>query len=249
MSMSKISEFVTFLSNKNHSLEEILTHLVRVTLRDLHCDSLVLVELNDTNELVTVGVSGAGEDSVSELSDKYSLSENYPVCDAIKTGKNILLIEEEDFYEKYPLLSNFPHLIKGKSLLAVPISLSATPMAVFGITCERNPDLASYDLDFLTAIADIFALSVYAAREFSSVDRKVELDIPHLVANDSEDLTPRQVLISRLISEGRTNHDISELISYSESTTRQEIMKLFVLTNSKSRREVGEHYKRRHKES
>jgi DNA-binding NarL/FixJ family response regulator len=114
-------------------------------------------------------------------------------------------------------------------------------VAAFAIFYKADRALHDVDLDFLTAVADIFSLAVHASRDFNSVTRKVELDIPHLAANDSEDLTPRQVLISRLISEGRTNHDISELIGYSESTVRQEIMKVFVLTNSKSRGKVGEH--------
>lgn len=249
MSMSKISEYVTFLSNKNHSLAEILAHLVRVTFRDLNCESVSLYELNDQNEYLTVDISGADKSSSDEISPKYNLSEHYPISDALKYGRIIFISSLEDFESEYPLIANYPKLMAGKSFFAVPISLSATPIAAMAIFCKSNSSLCDTDLDFLTAISDIFALSVYASRDFNSVDRKVELDIPHLAANDSEDLSPRQVLISRLVSEGRTNHDISELIGYSESTVRQELMKIFVLTNSNSRRQVGEHYRNTHKET
>jgi DNA-binding CsgD family transcriptional regulator len=245
--MSKISEFVTFLSNKNHSLAEILTHLVFVTFREIECESIILFELTDRNEFITVDTFGIDEPSQNEIAATYSLNHHLPISESIKSGEIILITEDQKFIEEYPLLTNFPILLHGKSLFAVPISLSATPVAAFAIFCKADPALHNVDLDFLTAVADIFALSVYASRDFNSVARKVELDIPHLAANDPEDLTPRQVLISRLISEGRTNHDISELIGYSESTVRQEIMKVFVLTHSTSRREVGEHYRSTHK--
>jgi DNA-binding CsgD family transcriptional regulator len=249
MTMSRVSELVTFLSNKNHSLSEILIHLVRVTFRDLRCEWISLSEITDRNEFVTVEISGASESSSNELSDRYSLSDHYPVSVAIKSGTIVFIPSLEDSVQEYPLLTKYPALLDNNSFFAVPISLSATPVAAFVITCKRDSALHNVDLDFLTAVADIFALSVYTSRDFNSFARKVELDIPHLDPNDSEGLTPRQVLISRLISEGRTNHDISELIGFSESTVRQEIMKLFLLTNSKSRHEVGEHYQRRHKES
>jgi DNA-binding CsgD family transcriptional regulator len=218
-----------------------------VTFRDIECESIVLFELTDRNEFLTVDTFGVDEPSKKEIASTYSLNQHLPISDSIKSGEIILITEDQKFIEEYPLLSSFPILLHGKSLFAVPISLSATPVAAFAIFCKANPALHNVDLDFLTAVADIFALSVYASRDFNSVARKVEKDIPHLTVTDSEDLTPRQVLISRLISEGRTNHDISELIGYSESTVRQEIMKVFVLTHSTSRREVGEHYQRSHK--
>lgn len=249
MPLSKVSEFVTFLSNKNHSLEEILAHLVRVTFRDLNCEWISLSEVNDSNEFITVEISGASAVAANELSERYSLSDHYPVSDALKYGRIIFISSVEDSAQEYPLLAKYPALLDNNSFFAVPISLSATPVAAFVISCKKNSALNDVDFDYLTAISDIFALSVYASRDFSSVDRKVEVDIPHLIAKDSEDLSPRQVLISRLISEGRTNHDISNLIGYSESTVRQEIMKLFVLTNSNSRRQVGEHYRSTHKDT
>lgn len=249
MTMLQVSELVTFLSNKNHSLSEILIHLVRVTFRDLRCEWISLSEITDRNEFVTVEISGASASGKNELSDRYSLSDHYPVSVAIKSGRIIFIPSLEDSVQEYPLLAKYPALLKNNSFFAVPILLSATPVAAFVITCKRDSSLHNVELDFLTAVADIFALSVYASRDFNSVARKTDLELPHLAATDSEDLTPRQRLISRLVFEGRTNHEISELIGYSESTVRQEIMKIFVLTNSKSRREVGEHYQRRHKES
>ena len=245
--MSKISELVTFLSNRNHPLSAILSHLVLVTFRELECESIILFELTDNNEFITVDNFGIDDQGENEIATTYSLDQHLPISEAIKSGEIIVITEDQKSIEEFPLLASFPILLQGKSLFAVPISLSATPVAAFAIFCKANSNVGNVDLDFLKAVSDIFALSVYASRDFNSVARKVEHDIPHLAALDSEDLSPRQVLISRLIAEGRTNHDISELIGYSESTVRQELMKIFVLTKSTSRHEVGNHYKSHHK--
>lgn len=247
MTMAKVSEFVTFLSNKNHPLSAILAHLTFVTFRDLQCEFIALFELNGSNQYHAVESLGAPELTLEELATSYSINDHYPISDSLKSGEIILLTDSEKYLEEYPLLREISLPLNGKSIFAIPILLSATPVAAFGIFCNSNSKLEDSDFDFLRAISDIFSFSVYGARDFSAVNRKIENDIPHLKANDSEDLSPRQVLISRLISEGRTNHDISELIGYSESTVRQEIMKVFVLTNSSSRRQVGEHYQARQK--
>jgi DNA-binding NarL/FixJ family response regulator len=47
------------------------------------------------------------------------------------------------------------------------------------------------------------------------------------VAIESKVITDRQLLILKMMSEGRTNIAISELLGYSESTVRQETIKIF----------------------
>ena len=246
MYLSKISGFVTFLSNKNHPLTEILAHLVRVVFRDLNSNSIILFELDDRNQFILVDTSGISEVGQSEMVSTYSLSEKYPIADSIRFGKIIFIDSDQELQNSYPLLANFPSLMAGNSLICVPISLSATPIGAFAIFCENATKITRDDLSFLEVISDIFSLSVYGPRDFHSGDRKIEINTPHLENLDGGGLSPRQLLISRLIAEGRTNHDISELIGYSESTVRQEIMKIFVLTNSTSRRQVGEHYQITH---
>jgi DNA-binding NarL/FixJ family response regulator len=55
-------------------------------------------------------------------------------------------------------------------------------------------------------------------------------------------LTQRQDLILRMISEGRTNLAISEILKYSESTIRQETIKIFSKLGCDGRTEATEIY-------
>ena len=56
-------------------------------------------------------------------------------------------------------------------------------------------------------------------------------------------LTERQLVILRLISEERTNQSISHFLGYSESTIRQEIMRIFAKLGCNHRAEAAAIYK------
>jgi hypothetical protein len=60
---------------------------------------------------------------------------------------------------------------------------------------------------------------------------------------DNRALTERQKLILRMISEGRTNLNIGELLGYSESTIRQETIKIYSVLNCHGREEASKIYK------
>ncbi len=57
------------------------------------------------------------------------------------------------------------------------------------------------------------------------------------------ELTERQLVILRLISEGRTNGDIAELLGYSESLIRQETIKIYSLLSCNGRQEAAKIYR------
>ncbi|MEY4206763.1 MAG: Bacterial regulatory protein luxR family, partial [Actinomycetota bacterium] len=54
----------------------------------------------------------------------------------------------------------------------------------------------------------------------------------------NNDLSERQMLILKLISEGRTNADIAEIIGYSESLIRQETIRIYSLLGCSGRNEA-----------
>ena len=57
------------------------------------------------------------------------------------------------------------------------------------------------------------------------------------------ELTPRQQLILQMISEGRTNIGIGEMLKYSESTIRQETIKIFSKLGCHGRDQASTIYK------
>lgn len=58
------------------------------------------------------------------------------------------------------------------------------------------------------------------------------------------ELTQRQQLILKLIAEGRTNNDIADLLTYSESLIRQETIKIYDFLGCNGRAEAAAIYLR-----
>ena len=73
--------------------------------------------------------------------------------------------------------------------------------------------------------------------------RVQEKYMPSHVQSTDNNLTERQQVILRLISEDRTNLTISELLGYSESTVRQETIKIFAKLNCTGRKEATQIYR------
>jgi DNA-binding CsgD family transcriptional regulator len=55
-------------------------------------------------------------------------------------------------------------------------------------------------------------------------------------------LTERQEVILKLISEGRTNGDIADILGYSESLIRQETIRIYAILKCNGRQEAGHIY-------
>lgn len=60
---------------------------------------------------------------------------------------------------------------------------------------------------------------------------------------ESSDLTSRQKVILGLVSEDRTNASIGESLGYSESTIRQEIMRIFAKLGCSTRKQAADIYR------
>ncbi len=244
MFLPYVSEFVEFLSIKEHTLEEILAHMVLRVLRPLEATSAFMSQLSAENVIENVGQFGLTRESISEYPDLYSLQDKYPVCDSIRNRKIVWITTLPNWPEDYPALKNAPHLSGEKTFVSFPIEKCGTPVAVLGIFCKPviHPD-AEIEA-FLKAIGALFSLHVYRKIDSPPELRNAEIKptierpgVPH------RQLTERQYLILKMMSEDRTNQNISELLGYSESTIRQETVKIFANLNCNGREEASKIYK------
>ena len=242
-----VAEFANFLSQRDHSLQEILNHLVRIDLQILNLDSILFFQANDLSEFTLVAKSGIDVQSENELQSSYSLNDAWPVAYVIRHGKLLWLNEESQNIVKYPVLSDFPHLIGLKNLIVFPVFRDGVPDGAFALISRERTEQNSELEFFLTAIASIFSMYVYrnvlvSPDEQDDLNKKnTSIDTKH--ASNLNELTQRQLVIMRLISENRTNKNISENLGYSESTIRQEIMRIFAKTDCTDRHQVAEFYR------
>ena len=241
MHLEKISEFVTFLTNKDHTLQEILNHLSRVVFKSLNVSSVSLLQLNDSNELVVSARSGVSKEAVFTMPLKYSMDDEYPSVDAIRTLGTVCIDTLPNWGDQYPLMKNFPLGEQSKTFLAVPIYLTGTPVAVLKLIANTRLSINIETDAFLKAVGHILSMYIYR-NVVSSPEGEESAGSSNKNAAEvvGSDLTDRQLVILRLISEDRTNLSISQFLGYSESTIRQEIMKIFAKLGCSHRQEAAQ---------
>lgn len=243
MFLPYVSEFVEFLSVKDHSLEEILGHMVLRVLSPLDATSAFLFELNNENRVESSARYGASHLVRDIYPNSYELRDRVPITDSIRTRSVVWVNTLPTWPEEYPILQAIPYTDPEKTFICFPIEKCGTPIAVLGIFCNPviDPD-AEIDA-FLRAIGHVLSLHVYR-----SIDTPAELrhhdKKSTFGSNDGHigELTERQGLILRMMSEGRTNLGISEMLGYSESTIRQETIKIFAKLRCHGREEASQIY-------
>jgi DNA-binding NarL/FixJ family response regulator len=97
---------------------------------------------------------------------------------------------------------------------------------------------------FIESIANL--LSMYLSSPAYRPDPKHDFSPEDIIGIRSErglPLSQRQDLILRMISEGRTNNSIGEILQYSESTIRQETIRIFSKLGCDGRSEAAELYR------
>lgn len=244
MFIKRVSEFISFLSLREHELEEVLSHLVHRVLVDLGTTSVFVSSLNPKNEVEMVGQFGINPEIWKEYPQGTSIFDKYPITDALRNRKTIWINTLPDWGEEYPLLKPYTFPGKERTFICFAIEKCGTPVAVMGFFAMPTIELDAEIDAFVGTIANL--LSLYLYRHVDSLSNlKVVNSKPTILKNNVHDekLTERQMLILRMISENRTNILISELLGYSESTIRQETIKIYAKLGCNGREEAARIYR------
>jgi len=245
--LEAIGDFANFLSERDHSLQEILNHLIRVELMQFEVDSLLFFQSDDAGHFSIEAMSGVDAKTSTELRTTYSMNDTWPAAYVIRHGL-LLWLDGKSNDEKYSeVVRNFPLLIGPRILIVFPVFNDGVPTGALALTSrvikERTRDSELY----LGAISSIFSMYVYrnvlVAPNTQGDSKKKKSALETKGEFESKEPTQRQLVIMRLISENRTNKNISENLGYSESTIRQEIIRIFEKTECSNRNQVAEFYR------
>lgn len=244
MFIKRVSEFIGFLSLREHELEEVLSHLVHRVLVDLGATSVFVSSLSQKNEVEMVGQFGINPEMWQVYPQGTSIFDKYPITEALRNRKTIWINTLPDWGDEYPLLKLYKFPGKEKTFICFAIEKCGTPVAVMGFFAMPTIELDAEIDAFIGTIANL--LSLYLYRHVDSPSNLKALNTkPTILRNhkQEEKLTERQILILRMISENRTNILISELLGYSESTIRQETIKIYAKLGCNGREEAARIYR------
>ena len=218
--------------------------MVQVVLTPLNTEAILIRELNSENQALLVATWGISLEGIQGYPIAYSLNDKYPTTDTLRFRSTTWINSLPDWGDDYPLLKEMKYNSEAKSYICFPIEKAGTPVAAIGIFSRDviHPD-AEIEA-FLMAIGSVF--SMYMFRQKAETDRAMKVKRNYTlsgVGRVEKELTERQHVIMRLISESRTNLVISELLGYSESTIRQETIKIYAKLGCTGRKEAALIYK------
>ena len=245
MFLGYVSEFVEFLSVKDQSLEDTLAHMVLRVLSPIDATAAFVTQLNSENGIDYVGGFGIGLQAQRRYASNYEMRDRHPVTDAIRNRNIVWINTLPQWPVVYPDFNSLSHDTGDRTFICFRIEKCGTPVAVLGIFSKSviHPD-AEID-SFLKAIGKVLSLHMYRKTDSASESRNA--NSKSTIESRGEvntKLTERQRLIWRLMSEDRTNIGISELLGYSESTIRQETIKIFAILNCHGREEASGMFKK-----
>ena len=240
MYLDLISDFVAFLGHKEHSGEEVLEYLAKNTFTNLKCRSIFISELATDGTITVTTKYGFKDDFFQKHPHVIRITDKIPMVDAIKNRQTVWITTLPDWGDEYPHLTEIGYNYDSKTMIVWPIEQSGVPCAGIGVFCDADlsPDA---ELDsFLKGTGNLLALYLFNPKlKLGRTSPRLAVDLE----SACKELSERQLLILKLMSEGKTNNSISEMLGYSESTIRQETIKIYSKLGCEGRQEASRIYR------
>lgn len=85
--LQHITEFITFITTNETTLEEILSHMVLVVLSPLSAEAIFMCQINSGNQAERVGAWGMPLEMFRAQGNLFNLNDRYPSTDALRYRK------------------------------------------------------------------------------------------------------------------------------------------------------------------
>ena len=246
----QLAEISSYVTESSHGLNEILQMLCLKALSPLKADALIYSELDTSG--YTVPLASFGIDLKVNDGDlpMFHLSERTPFTDAIRESRVIVVNTLPLWPKPYSALRKLEIPETLKSLITSPVEVSGLPIGSLTTFSHAKLDLAEDLTEFIEALSMILAIALKNEKSFpfqsgASSNGSVKIpDTSQVRPEIDKNLSERQLLILKLIAEGRTNASIADVLGYSESLIRQETIKIYAKLNCSGRNEAAQAYHR-----
>jgi DNA-binding CsgD family transcriptional regulator len=230
--MNSISELSAYLARPEVTPELLSQFLILRTLQPLDANQTFISQLHPDGMVRPIDAFGFSEEQVNGWRE-FPLSEKLPITDCIRNDQLIWLADSTDWEKDYPELTKYPSELTSQTFIACSIDIHGAPAAALGILCKGqvspNPELIS----FVSAVAAMVALFLSRMSEgrLGNIIRG-EFSLNQVF------LSQRQMRILTLMAQDFTNPQIAKDLGFSESTVRQETMRIYQILQVSGRKEA-----------
>ncbi len=237
--MNSISDLSLYLSRPEVTPALLSQYLVLKTLTPLGANQIFLSQLHSDGMVRPIDVFGYSEEQMEGWKE-FPLSEKLPVCDSIRNDQLVWLADHDDWEKDYPELLNYPGDLSSQTFIALSIDIHGAPAGALGIMSRKQIHPTPELISFVSVIGGLVGL--YLSRINNSTLSNI------LRGNEGvngEFLTPRQMRILDLMAQSFTNPQIAKELGFSESTVRQETMRIYQILQVSGRKDAIREARRR----
>lgn len=223
-----IVEFLEFVKRENPNLNEMCQFAVVRSLNFLGATGMYGATLDPSGFIRITGQYGFSENEINSW-EKLAIDQATPTADALKTNNIVWLADKNEWLEDYPHLTSLEQKVTTQTWIAWPITVRGSYMSALSISLKDVIPPTPILVSFLETIGGIIAL------QLSQNQRKVGV-APHGDENPGFGIfTRRQREIMALMADGLTNIQIANELGFSESTIRQETMRIYEVLGATGR--------------
>jgi DNA-binding CsgD family transcriptional regulator len=234
--MENIGELIAYIQREDPSLEEMCQFAVIRTFNFLGAIAMFEASLDSNGNIRPVGQFGFSAEVMKSWSVS-NINEDIPTADALKTN-NIIWIADKDAWERdYPHLAKYEMDWTTNTFVAWPITVRGAHMSVLGLCLSRVEAPTPALISFFETVGGIMALQLSKSTRVNSSDLEDEL------LTKLNLFTRRQRDVIRRMADGLTNTQIGIELGFSESTIRQETMRIYEILGATGRADAVRMYR------
>jgi DNA-binding CsgD family transcriptional regulator len=227
--LAKLQKLSSFISRPNISMDSVCQFLATDCLDSCDPANVFICKLDPDGKVRMISTFGVSPE-IHNAWDGISIEVNLPITDVLRDNQTIWLNDREDWVNQYPIMRNYPIPANVSTYISWPIQIPGAPLASIGVSCQRSHKPTPEAFSFIHTIGGLVGLYLSRLPQF----RPGEDDKP-----SREFLSRRQNAILNLIREGLTNHEIAAELGFSESTIRQETMRIYQILKVANRKEAS----------
>jgi DNA-binding NarL/FixJ family response regulator len=169
----------------------------------------------------------------------FDLWSSTPIAEAIKTGRPVYVDTPKILETTYPDTDS--HLERAKSYIYSPFESTSRAIGFFAFGFaypQKSREVTEVEIQLASMAAEYISLSARSISGAPSLYKKSSNSV--LKHEESDDLSNRQMSILQQMAEGKTNQQIGRNMNLSESTIKQESVRIFRKLGVPNRHEAAD---------
>ena len=211
-----INTFISFIKNPSINYSDICSFLVNNTFSINKFNACIISHISKSG---LINISGSFGVSIVNLSNWNNIeqTDNHPLAKTLKENRPTLIKTLPNWPNEYSQTELLNIDENFKTFLCLPIARNNSLFGALTIFSSQIMKISKQELEFYSIIANMVVLRFNALEVSNSLNSnlyKLKLNV-------------REISIIDLIKQGKTNAEIAKLLGYSESTIRQDTIKIY----------------------